>query len=627
MSHTRDFLAGFSPLPEGFALPRRLCADYEPLSSLSRREERLVLLMRRPRDGALFVCKRGPWEEMETEYRLLARLAPVLPGAVPEPEDCFQEDGAGYLLRAYLPGETLAQYRERVGGCSPEECGELGRKLCGLLEVLHSQEPPVIHRDIKPENVILLEGGGLGLIDFGAARQYTPGQGTDTRHLGTCTTAAPEQYGYAQTDRRTDLYAAGATLLWLAAGTYDRAALSSLPRWLGRTLERAMAFDPADRWPSARGMGDALARKFPGKRMALGAAAAVCALLALLGASALGRDRAPKPTDAVDFSSQVLEAAVRAELDLPQGTVTYADLARVERLAAVGTETFSREETFGCRVGPYVGEVWKGDGPRGDVADLSLLSRMPNLTELYLCRQQITDVTALTDLPLVTLALCDNEISDVAPLGDIDTLEQLYLGENPAGDHSALARLWRLQLLNLDSLHGACIDSFSFLGGLGLGDLSLCRLRPGDGDWTALSELENLHILHLWDAPEKAVAAARDLPGLICLTAGDWGLGDLSALAGMTGLESLNIYGGLDSLAGAETLTGLEIVYLSDSAVTDLTPLADLPRLRRLELHRVEVADLSPLSAMESLEEVGVDPEQEAAARTALPAGAELLPF
>ncbi len=72
-------------------------------------------------------------------------------------------------------------------------------------------------------------GGGLSLIDFGAARRHTPGRDTDTRHLGTRTTAAPEQYGFAQTDPRTDLYAAGATLLWLATGSYGRKALAALP--------------------------------------------------------------------------------------------------------------------------------------------------------------------------------------------------------------------------------------------------------------------------------------------------------------------------------------------------------------------------------------------------------------
>jgi len=191
------------------------------------------------------------------------------------------------LAPAGWPGVAPAGERQLRAGIQPllphAAAARSGAGAGGLLEVLHRQDPPVIHRDIKPENLILLPGGGLGPIDFGTARQYTLGRDTDTRHLGTRTTAAPEQYGYAQTDVRADLYVAGATLLWLAAGAYDREALSTLPRWLERTLERAMAFDPADRWPSAADMERALARKFPWKRAALDTLAA-CAPLLLCGA-------------------------------------------------------------------------------------------------------------------------------------------------------------------------------------------------------------------------------------------------------------------------------------------------------------------------------------------------------
>lgn len=622
MSHTEEFLSGFSPLPESLTLPQRVSDLYEPVSSLSRREDRLVLLMRRRRDGAFFVLKRGPLEPTETEYALLTRLAPVLPGAVPEPVDCFCKDGAGYLLRSYLPGETLDQYRERMGGCSPKKCGEIGRELCGLLETLHRQEPPVIHRDIKPENIILLPDGGVGLVDFDAARRYTPGQDTDTRHLGTRTTAAPEQYGFAQTDPRTDLYAAGATLLWLATGSYDRSGLSSLPRWLGRALGKAMDFDPADRWPSAAAMWDALARKFPWKKAALGALAAVCALLVLCGAL-LGRG--PRPTDPVDFPSEVLEAAVRAELGIPEGVITYGDLERVERLAAVGTETFRPEQSFDVRLDPFVDEVQKKGAPPGDVSDLSLLVYMPNLTELYLCNQKISDVTPLAELPLATLALHDNRVSDVTPLGDIAALKRLYLGGNPARDYAALAKLRRLDLLNLDSPGELYPDSFSFLADLELGELALRLVRPADGDWGPLSTLRELWGLNLWDAPEEAIDAVHDLPGLTCLTAGHWTCGDLSCVAGMPALESLNIYGDLESFDGIETLHKLESVFVDCSPAADLTPLAGLPELERVELYGLPIEDFSPLSTLEHLKVLGVDPEQEEMARAVLPEGAELM--
>ena len=102
----------------------------------------------------------------------------------------------------------------------------------------------MIYRDIKPENILLLPDGGIGLIDFGIARQFKDGKDTDTRHMGTRATAAPEQYGYAQTDQRTDLYSLGMTLIWLLTGRYDRDSLTQteeISPHLRSVLEKAVA--------------------------------------------------------------------------------------------------------------------------------------------------------------------------------------------------------------------------------------------------------------------------------------------------------------------------------------------------------------------------------------------------
>lgn len=247
MTNQNDFLSEFTPLPDNVVLPQRILADYEADSCLSQKEDgRLTLRLRRKADGQWIVLKAASVdrEDLAEEYRILTALAPLLPGAVPEPVDCFEEDGTGYLLRTYLEGENLTQWREREEGCPEGLCISLGRKLCALLEVLHSQQPPVIYRDIKPENILLLPDGGIGLIDFGIARQFKDGKDTDTRHMGTRATAAPEQYGYAQTDQRTDLYSLGMTLIWLLTGRYDRDSLTQteeISPHLRSVLEKAVA--------------------------------------------------------------------------------------------------------------------------------------------------------------------------------------------------------------------------------------------------------------------------------------------------------------------------------------------------------------------------------------------------
>ena len=107
MSEPERFLSEFTPLPEGMALPRRILADYQVESCLGHKEDgRLILRLRRKSDGKLVILKAAPAdrEDLAEEFRILTALAPLLPGAVPEPVDCFEEGGTGYLLRTYLEG-------------------------------------------------------------------------------------------------------------------------------------------------------------------------------------------------------------------------------------------------------------------------------------------------------------------------------------------------------------------------------------------------------------------------------------------------------------------------------------------------------------------------------------------
>ena len=585
-------------------LPERLSLAYEAESCLSSREGRSVWRMRRRADGEPFVLKLSleGTEDLAEEFQLLNRLARQLPGAVPAPVDYFREDGTDYLLRSYLPGETLEQFRRRTGGCGVKRCADIGRKLCALLETLHGLDPPIIHRDVKPENVILLPGGGVGLIDFGIARQYKPEQDQDTRRLGTRSTAAPEQYGYAQTDCRTDLYGLGMTLIWLLTGTYDRDALdraSRVPHHLRQCLKKAVSFAPKDRYPDAAAFSGALAGHRRRHWLLLAAFALLLAALWTAG----GGQRT------VSFDSHSLELAVRAELDRPSGPIAYRDLEKIQRLAVVGTVPFSREEDFDYRIACYIGQDYQGDAPWGDLADLSLLSRMPNLRELYLCRQEIEDLSPLADLPLATLALCENRISDLSPLAGLTSLEALYLGGNPVADCGPLSGLTGLRLLNLDgTVTGpAAPENLSFLNGLALQELSLGRTLPRDGDWSPLTVQAGLGTLSLWEPPKAALDAAASLSRLRVLKIGNITCPDLTPLSG------------LERLDGVEGMRRLLTLSLGKSEVADLTPLKELEHLSWLHLTEVPIGDYSLLAELPALETVLVDGDRMEAVESACP--------
>lgn len=120
--------------------------------------------------------------------------------------------------------------------------------------------PPLIHRDLKPSNIVVSDGG-LTIIDFGIARAFREGTGADTTHFGTRSYAPPEQFGYGQTDVRSDVYALGMLLYYLVTERDPDARVAmggfaepDVPPMLRPVLQRACAFDPAARFSSVRAL-------------------------------------------------------------------------------------------------------------------------------------------------------------------------------------------------------------------------------------------------------------------------------------------------------------------------------------------------------------------------------------
>lgn len=133
--------------------------------------------------------------------------------------DFFSWDGMDCLVMEYVPGETLFQTRQRLGGrIHHEQVLMWAQELCRVLDYLHKQNPPIIFRDLKPDNVMVQSDGHLKIIDFGIVRHFKPGQAHDTQVLGTPGYAAPEQYGQGQTDARSDIYSLAVVLHQLLTG-------------------------------------------------------------------------------------------------------------------------------------------------------------------------------------------------------------------------------------------------------------------------------------------------------------------------------------------------------------------------------------------------------------------------
>lgn len=164
-------------------------------------------------------------EEFRIEGRLLASLShPNLTRVT----DFFEESETGFLVMEHIDGLTLEQIVTSEGPLS--EAAALGHatQILDALEYLHTRTPPVIMRDLKPSNIMIDSGGRLRLIDFGIAKQAEAGQQTRSaiRTSASSGYAPLEQYGAGGTNPRSDLYALGATLLFMLSGQHPPDAVS-----------------------------------------------------------------------------------------------------------------------------------------------------------------------------------------------------------------------------------------------------------------------------------------------------------------------------------------------------------------------------------------------------------------
>ena len=219
-------------------------------------------------------------ERFRREARTTAQL--THPGIVPvhafgelEPADgTARKHPLLYMVMSYVGGGSLA---DRLATGHPLPPAELRRLLVDLAAALeYAHREGVVHRDVKPENVLLaVDGAGAAprpvLIDFGVAAFPTRDAGPAFAAMAAGTPAfmAPEQLlGDFELDGRSDVYALGAIGYLALAGQLPeafpsaRTPLAALapaaPADLVAAIERCLAAEPGERWPSAAALGAAL---------------------------------------------------------------------------------------------------------------------------------------------------------------------------------------------------------------------------------------------------------------------------------------------------------------------------------------------------------------------------------
>lgn len=183
-----------------------------------------------------------------------AALSACQSNRLPRVEATYELPDRFVIVYDYVPGSTLAQIAEENGRLAPNVAVQLIGQVCEAVQELHQHG--VIHRDITPANVIVAQDGAH-LIDFGIARirSEASNRSRDTTALGTYGFASPEQYGFAKTDARSDVFSLGRLLGFMLTGAYpddnnydqllnDNAIVTP---HLRAVISQACAFEPSQR--------------------------------------------------------------------------------------------------------------------------------------------------------------------------------------------------------------------------------------------------------------------------------------------------------------------------------------------------------------------------------------------
>jgi hypothetical protein len=217
-----------------------------------------------------FVRRRIPFKIARRD--VWARLGSCDSPRLPRVQATYELPDTFVVVCDYVPGPTLEQLVGSSGPLDPHRACEVALDVCEAAGELHAHG--IVHRDISPGNVIVA-ADGAHLIDLGIARLVVEGASHDTMALGTWGFASPEQYGFAQTDARSDVYSIGRLLGYMVTGLtpgsddYEVALADGerVPANVRAVVSHACAFEPSARYQTASELAESLRALLRGEDM------------------------------------------------------------------------------------------------------------------------------------------------------------------------------------------------------------------------------------------------------------------------------------------------------------------------------------------------------------------------
>ncbi len=469
------FIEGFLANFDDSRFPGDFLQRYELMECLSHNEIGETLLVKDRQTGEYDVAKCYTDKSLlshTSENDLLKKMHHAgLPTYIGE----YQNEEMLCVVREFAQGKPLDKLAKEIK-FTQQQAIAFVVQLCDILMYLHGQTPSIIHRDIKPQNIIVNEEGKITLIDFNISRTYDESSREDTLCFGTRHYAAPEQYGFSQTDCRTDIFSLGILLCWLLTGSVDveQAKKTISNHGLVQVINKCTAFDPKDRYKNAAQVRDALTGRVIQRRILSLFPATLVILSVILLFTNFSNAQSRQP-NGITFREPLIEKAVRLSLRMDEiEAITEQDLLSINELFVFGDQAAANENAFNKFVDSFANNG--ASARRGNISALDDLAKLKNLRRISLVYQNITDLTPLSGhASLETLDLRHNPLDDVKPISRVASLRSLTLFDTDVSDLSALHSCPHLSILDAgDTL----ITSIAALDGLDALQILMIRKSP-----------------------------------------------------------------------------------------------------------------------------------------------------
>lgn len=229
---------------------------YEELTYLGCEDKQNTYLAKNTLTGQIVVKKILEASSHDIYNHLASMIHPNLAKVL----DIYKYDGKCIAIEEFISGKCLEDILKERSVLSTEEACNYTYQLCCVLDFLHSHN--IIHRDISPKNIIISIDGYLKLIDFDISRRKKENKSQDTTILGTVGYAAPEQFGFHQTDIRSDIYSIGVLINFMLTGHLPVEHLY-MPEPFHNIITKCIQIDAQNRFQSVKKLQEQLPYKTP----------------------------------------------------------------------------------------------------------------------------------------------------------------------------------------------------------------------------------------------------------------------------------------------------------------------------------------------------------------------------